>query len=82
MSGSYFLLNHNIYRLNELEMYENDTFTFNYIFINLPIWTTFYSFSGLLSIYMTYERIQIVMNRKSIISRTSVSLILNPIVFW
>ena len=65
MSGGYFLMNQNIYRLNELEMYVNHNFTFIYIFIYLPIWTTFYSFSGLISIYMTYERIHIVMNRKN-----------------
>ena len=68
----YFMVIKEIYRLNALEMYENYWFSFIYIFINLPIWTTTYTFDSFLSIYITYERIQMVMNKHGFLRTFSV----------
>ena len=73
-------MNKEIYRLNDLEIYSNNFFTSYYIFINLPIWTTFYTFDGLISIYITFERIQIVMNKYGFIRRNSVKFNLNILI--
>ena len=68
----YFIVNKEIYRLNALEMYTNHVFPFIYIFINLPLWTASYTLDSLLSIYITYERILIVMNKHGFLRTLSV----------